>query len=67
MRGMSTLRTDLGLTAPDDFYEILMDAHKGLSDEQSQLLNARLVLILANQVGDQETLAAAIAAARKGL
>ena len=67
MAAMSQLKTDLALTAPDDFYEALMDAHKGLSDEQSQALNARLVLILANQVGDQDVLVQAIAAAKKGL
>ncbi len=36
----------------DDFYHLLMEAHEGLSLDESQRLNARLVLMLANQVGD---------------
>ena len=40
----------------DDFYNALMDAHAGLSEEVSHALNARLVLMLANRIGDIETL-----------
>lgn len=47
----------------DDFYELLMKAHEGLDFDQSAALNARLVLILANEVGDFKTLKAAIARA----
>lgn len=36
----------------DDFYNALMDAHSGLSDAESHALNARLVLLMANQIGD---------------
>ena len=61
------LRTQLGLDAPDDFYQALIDAHGGLSDEQSDLLNAKLVLLLANHIGDGEVLAQALAAAREGI
>lgn len=61
------LKTDLGLSAPDDFYEALIQAHEGLSAEASRKLNARLILILANQVGDQAVLEQALAAARDGL
>jgi len=50
--------------AGDAFYEQLMAAHEGLSLDQSARLNARLVLILANQVADQTLLAEAISAAR---
>ena len=49
----------------DDFYEQLMKAHEGLDFDQSAALNARLVLILANEVGDFDTLTAAIARATK--
>jgi len=59
------LRTDNHLDAPDDFYEALIDAHRGLSAEQSQQLNARLILLLANEVGRQDVLKAALAAARR--
>ncbi len=48
----------------DGFYEQLLDAHTGLSREQSELLNARLILLLANQVGDAQVLAQCIRAAR---
>lgn len=40
----------------DDFYSALMQAHAGLDQTQSQALNARLVLLLANEVGDLQTL-----------
>ena len=47
----------------DLFYERLLDAHQGLTREQSEALNARLVLILANELGSTEHLAACLAAA----
>ena len=58
------LDTQLRLSAPDDFYEALIAAHQGLEAGASHALNARLVLLLANQVGDQETLLAALRVAR---
>ncbi len=61
----STLRRDLNLAHPDDVYNLLVDAHKGLTREQSEALNARLVLLLANPVGDETVLREAVAAARK--
>ena len=45
---------------PDGFYERLIDAHRGLSDADSALLNARLILLLANQLGDRAVLDAAL-------
>ncbi len=54
-------------TPGDDFYEALIEAHRGLSDEDSRLLNARLVLLLANHVGDLGVLREALAAARAGV
>ena len=51
----------------DDFYEALIMAHQGLSDEQSRLFNARLLLLLANQIGDLDLLQQALSAARAGL
>lgn len=52
-------------TAPgDDFYEALIAAHRGLDDTQSQLMNARLVLLLANHIGDLRVLREALALAR---
>lgn len=49
----------------DAFYERLLDAHSGLSRDESELLNARLILILANQLGDSALLDDCIAAARQ--
>jgi Protein of unknown function (DUF2783) len=59
------LKTDLNLTDADAFYEQLLDAHAGLTPAQSELLNARLILLLANQVGDSQVLADCLAAARE--
>jgi hypothetical protein len=56
--------TEPNLERPDDFYQALIDAHAGLTEAQSAALNARLILLLANQVGDLDTLRATIAAAR---
>jgi len=54
-------------TPGDDFYEMLIDTHRGLSDEASRLVNARLVLLLANHVGDLRVLREALDAARAGV
>jgi hypothetical protein len=62
-----TLNSESNIAHPDDFYQALIDAHAGLTDEQSVALNARLVLLLANQIGDLATLREAIAAARQSL
>ncbi|MDG3066307.1 DUF2783 domain-containing protein [Thauera mechernichensis] len=51
----------------DDFYEALIDAHRELSDEQSEMLNARLILLLANHVGDITVLREALKLAREGV
>ncbi len=59
------MKTDLTLKDPDAFYEAWLDAQRGLSDEQSAQLNARLVLLLANQVGDDRVLAECMAAAAR--
>lgn len=51
----------------DAFYDRLVSAHRGLSDEQSDLMQARLLLLLANHIGDLRVLDEAIALARKGV
>lgn len=61
------LNLEPAITAPDDFYEALIAAHRDLSEAESQMLNARLILLLANQVGDTDILKAAIAKAREGV
>ncbi len=64
---MAKLNTEPNLTAPDDFYEQLIATHRGLTDAQSALVNAKLVLLLANHIGDPAVLAQAMAAAREGV
>lgn len=59
------LNSEPNLASPDDFYEELIDLHRDLSDEQSALVNAKLILLLANQIGDLNVLRAAMAAARQ--
>jgi hypothetical protein len=59
-----TLITDPHLDAPDDFYEALIEAHQGLDAAQSHELNAKLVLLLANHIGDLDVLRQALQAAR---
>ena len=54
-------------TPGDDFYEALIETHRGLSDDNSRLLNARLILLLANHIGDLAVLRQALAAARAGI
>lgn len=58
------MKTQLHFEDADRFYEQLLDAHTGLSEQDSQLLNARLILLLANQIGDARVLAECIEAAR---
>jgi hypothetical protein len=54
-------------TPGDDFYEALIDTHRDLSDEQSALVNAKLILLLANHIGDLTLLREALSLAREGL
>ncbi|MGA9434908.1 MAG: DUF2783 domain-containing protein [Roseobacter sp.] len=49
---------------PDGFYDELLGAHDGMDDAQSDAFNARLILILANHIGDRQVLRAAMAAAK---
>lgn len=61
------LNTEINLAAPDDFYQALIEMHRDLSDEQSQLVNAKLILLLANHIGDLDVLRQAMQAAREGV
>ena len=51
----------------DDFYEALIETHRDLSDEQSEMVNARLILLLANHIGDIAVLREAMSIARAGV
>mgnify|MGYP001812526759 CR=1 FL=1 len=53
------------ISDPDGFYDELLAAHDGLTDVQSDALNARLILILANHIGDRQILRDALSAAKE--
>jgi hypothetical protein len=61
---MAELETASRFPDPDRAYRTLIDAHRGLADEESAALNTRLVLILANHIGDAAVLEAAVALAK---
>ena len=64
---MSTLITDINLANPDGFYEALINTHSDLTPTQSEALNARLVLLLANHIGDLSVLRQAMKLARSSI
>jgi Protein of unknown function (DUF2783) len=57
--------TTANIQQPDIFYQALTQAHQGLSASESEAFNARLILLLANQVGDSSVLLSCVAAAAK--
>ena len=61
------LNTQPNIEAPDDFYQELVDLHRDLSAQQSALVNAKLILLLANHVGDPAILREAMRAARQDI
>ena len=63
---MAELNTTANIKVPDEFYAELLTVHEGLSKAESDALNARLILLLANHIGDRQVLSEALqAAARK--
>lgn len=62
-----SLNTNANIERPDDFYQELIDLHRDLSEEQSRELNAKLILLLANHIGDMSVLSEAMKAAKKGI
>ena len=61
---MATLNTEPNLAAPDEFYERLIAMHRDLSEAESARVNAKLILLLANHIGDPAVLDQAMQAAR---
>ncbi len=55
-----TLQLTRNIADPDGFYEHLVTSQRHMSDEEANQMNARLILILANQIGSMETLKAAV-------
>jgi hypothetical protein len=60
---MTALNTKANIKAPDEFYAELLSVHEGLTKQQSDALNARLILLLANHIGDRQVLSQALRAA----
>ena len=60
---MASLTTRANIKAPDEFYAELLAVHEGLSKAVSDALNARLILLLANHIGDRAVLSEALHAA----
>jgi hypothetical protein len=62
---MPVLNTAPNMNNPDDFYALLLEAHAGKSAEESSALNAKLILLLANHIGDMDVLIEAMRHASK--
>jgi hypothetical protein len=58
------LNLEPNLSRPDDFYQLLIDMHRDLSEADSQRANAKLILLLSNHIGDLEVLKEAMAIAK---
>ena len=58
------LKLEPNIDDPDGFYDELLAAHEGLSSEESEAFNARLILVMANHIGDRDTLREALKAAK---
>jgi hypothetical protein len=61
------LSTSSNFAKPDDAFRMIVESHRGLSDAQSADLDAALVLVLANHIGDLEVLSEAIELAKRRL
>jgi hypothetical protein len=61
------LSTQSNFSDPDTAYRLIVEAHRGLGDDQSAALDAALVLVLANHIGDADVLRDAIALAKRRL
>lgn len=62
---MTSLITDTNLADPDDFYASLIEAHRDLTTQQSHAMNAALVLLLSNHIGDINVIRQALSQARQ--
>lgn len=61
------LNTEPNLAAPDDFYEALLATYADLTPDQARAVDARLILLLSNHIGDIAVLCQAMARAREGI
>jgi len=60
-----TLTITPNLDDYDEVYQCIIDMHQGMSDEESQNANAKLILVLANHIGDKNVIAQAADVARE--
>ncbi len=61
------LLTEPRIARPDDLYAALIEAHRGLDSDKSERLNAKLILLLANHIGNTEVVEEALTVARRDL
>lgn len=61
---MGGLNTTPNIANADDIYEAILEMHRGLDEDQSRLVNAKLILLLANHIGDEAILYEALRLAR---
>jgi hypothetical protein len=59
------MNIDANIQLPDDFYAAIIEAHEGLTEQESFELNARMVFLLANQIGKSDVLLACVEQAKK--
>ncbi len=64
---MSQLNTQCNFNVPDEFYERLINAHRDLSTNESNAMNAALVLLLSNHIGDLDVISQALEEARRSV
>lgn len=64
---MSQLNTESNFNVPDEFYERLISAHRDLSTNESNAMNAALVLLLSNHIGDLDVVSQALDEARRSV
>jgi len=64
---MSQLNTNSNFNVPDEFYERLISAHRDLSTNESNAMNAALVLLLSNHIGDLDVVSQALDEARRSV
>lgn len=64
---MTQLNTQCNFNVPDAFYERLISAHRDLSTNESNAMNAALVLLLSNHIGDLDVISEALEEARRSV
>ena len=61
---MAALLTEPRIARPDDVYDLLIGLHAGMDESRSHVVNAKLIFLLANHIGDEDVIRAAIDVAR---